>query len=51
MAGTCEVRGATTEPRQASVVFTNQKVRPPNYDPDAANVTHMPWPEGIPLPW
>lgn len=23
----------------------------PNYDPAAANATHIPWPEGIPLPW
>lgn len=23
----------------------------PYYDPAAANATHIPWPEGIPLPW
>ncbi|MCT2587923.1 polymorphic toxin type 30 domain-containing protein [Actinophytocola gossypii] len=23
----------------------------PNYDPAAANATHIPWPGGIPLPW
>lgn len=23
----------------------------PNYDPEASNATHIPWPEGIPLPW
>ena len=23
----------------------------PNYDSAAANATHIPWPEGIPLPW
>jgi len=22
-----------------------------NYNPDAANATHIPWPEGVPLPW
>jgi RHS repeat-associated protein len=23
----------------------------PNYDPAAANATHIPWPSGLPLPW
>jgi hypothetical protein len=23
----------------------------PNYDPEAANATHIPWPSDIPLPW
>ncbi|WP_425436237.1 polymorphic toxin type 30 domain-containing protein [Luteimicrobium subarcticum] len=23
----------------------------PNYNPDHANATHMPWPADVPLPW